>query len=85
MSALSHWTSYPCHDSQVVDKCTSPFLPPPPKIDDKTIKRLQNVKSAPHNSTSYIYYLFYPIYFPHLVHYLFTIMTTWPSSRDQSF
>jgi hypothetical protein len=36
------------HKSLINVLTTSPFLPPPPKIDDKTIKRLQNVKSAPH-------------------------------------
>ena len=51
---------------------TSPFLPPLPKINDKTV----NTYRISICSTPYIHYLFYPIHFPHLVHYLFTIMTT---------
>jgi ubiquitin-protein ligase E3 C len=68
----------------VVDKfTTTPFQPPPPKIDDKTIKRLQNLKSAPHLTSIISTTRSNSALFPHLVHYLFTIMTTWPSSRDQ--
>jgi ubiquitin-protein ligase E3 C len=54
----------------VVDKfTTTPFLPPPPKIDDKTIKHLQNLKSALH-LTSILLPDPTPLFFPTLCHLL---------------
>ena len=57
--------------------------PPPPKIDDKTVKRFQNIIAAPHLTSIISSTRFKPTLLPHLVQYLFTLMTTWPSSRDQ--
>ena len=57
--------------------------PPVPQVDDKTVKRFQNVIAAPHLTSIISATRSKPSLFPHLVHYLFTLMTTWPSSREQ--
>lgn len=57
--------------------------PPLPQIDDKTMKRFQNVIAAPHLTSIISATRSNPVLFPHLVQYLFTLMTTWPSSREQ--
>jgi ubiquitin-protein ligase E3 C len=56
---------------------------PPPQIDDKTLKRFQNVIAAPHLASIISATRSNRTLFPHLVQYLFTLMTTWPSSREQ--
>ena len=56
---------------------------PLPQIDDKTIKRFQNVIAAPHLASIISATRSNPTLFPHLLHYLFTLMMTWPSSREQ--
>lgn len=59
------------------------IAPPVPQVDDKTVKRFQNVIAAPHLTSIISATRSNPYLFPHLVHYLFTLMTTWPSSREQ--
>jgi ubiquitin-protein ligase E3 C len=66
---------------KVVSKFSTP--PPVPQVDDKTVKRFQNVIAAPHLTSIISATRSNPSLFPHLVHYLFTLMTTWPSSREQ--
>ena len=66
---------------KVVAKFTA--APPVPQVDDKTVKRFQNVIAAPHLSSIISATRSNASLFPHLVHYLFTLMTTWPSSREQ--
>jgi ubiquitin-protein ligase E3 C len=56
---------------------------PPPQIDDKTMKRFQNVIAAPHLTSIISATRSNAALFPHLIQYLFTLMTTWPSSREQ--
>jgi hypothetical protein len=58
-------------------------LQPPLKIDDKTIKRAELDRVEEIMDVRCGVDLRFCRRFPHLVHYLFTIMTTWPSSRDQ--
>jgi ubiquitin-protein ligase E3 C len=53
------------------------------KVDDKTMKRFQSVIAAPHLTSIISATRSNPTLFPHLVQYLFTLMTTWPSSREQ--
>ena len=68
----------------VVDKfSTAPLLQPLPEIDDKTIKRFQNVIAAPHLTSIISATRSKPALFPYLIQYLFTLMATWPSSGEQ--
>ena len=57
--------------------------PPLPQVDDKTTKRFQNVIAAPHLASIISATRSNAALFPQLVQYLFTLMTTWPSSREQ--
>ena len=66
---------------KVVSQFSTP--PPVPQVDDKTVKRFQNVIAAPHLTSIISATRSKPSLLPHLVHYLFTLMTTWPSSREQ--
>ncbi|KAF8805019.1 HECT-domain-containing protein [Phlegmacium glaucopus] len=70
---------------RVVDNFSTPppSPPPPPEIDDKTIKRFQNLIAAPHLTSIISSTRSNPVVFPHLIQYIFTLTTTWPSSRDQ--
>ena len=61
---------------------TAPPLPLP-EIDNKTIKRFQNLVAAPHLASLISSTRSNPTLFPHLIQYLFALITTWPSSRDQ--
>ena len=62
---------------------TPSSLPPLPKIDDKTIKRFQNLIAAPHLTSIISSTRSNAALFPHLVQYFFTLITTWPSSQEQ--
>lgn len=66
----------------VSDFSTASPLPPPPDIDDKTMKRFQNLLAAPHLTSIILSTRSNPTLLPHLVEYLFTLTTTWPSSRE---
>ena len=67
----------------VVDKFSTALpLQPLPQIDDKTIKRFQNVLAPPHLTSIISATRSNPTLFPHLIQYLFTLMSTWPSSSD---
>ena len=57
--------------------------PPLPQVDDKTMKRFQNIIAAPHLTSIISATRSNSALFPLLVQYLFTLMTTWPSSREQ--
>ena len=56
---------------------------PLPQIDDKTMKRFQSVIAAPHLTSIISATRSNSTLFPLLVQYLFTLITTWPSSREQ--
>jgi ubiquitin-protein ligase E3 C len=66
---------------KVVAKFTTPS--PLPQVNDKIMKRFQNVIAAPHLTSIISATRSNAALFPHLVQYLFTLMTTWPSSREQ--
>ena len=55
---------------------------PLPKIDNKTIKRFQNLIAAPHLTSIISSTRSNPSLFPHLIQYLFALVTTWPSWHD---
>ena len=66
-------------------KVVAKFSTAPPllQVDDKTMKRFQNVIAAPHLTSIISATRYNPALFPHLLQYIFTLMTTWPSSREQ--
>ena len=67
----------------VVDEfSTPPLMQSLPQIDDKTIKRFQNIVAAPHLTSIISATRSNPTLFPHLVQYLSTLMFTWPSWRE---
>lgn len=64
---------------------TFDVVPPPsiPKIDNKTLARLFNVISAQHLGILISTTQSKPSLFPHLINYLFALVTAWASSSGQ--
>ncbi|KAF8148075.1 hypothetical protein B0H34DRAFT_803194 [Crassisporium funariophilum] len=67
----------------VSDFSAAPPIFPPPKIDGKTLKRLQKLTSAPHITALIASARSHTALFPSLVAYLFALTAAWPGSRDR--
>jgi ubiquitin-protein ligase E3 C len=57
----------------------------PPTVDDKTLKRLQNLVATRHLASLISNTQSKSSLFPHVVTYLFALASTWPSSQDEIF
>ena len=68
----------------VVSEFVATATPTPPLVvDDKTMKRLQNIIAAPHLASLISTTQSKPSLFPHVISYLFALTATWSSSQDE--